>query len=345
MYKIIRDFPGSVVGDATKRVYSDPLRKGVQRYWDDLNVSGTINITVAATRVINRGSILGAFNYIGINEGGTDVVKIDARTLGVYTDVLAEQPRSSTRLGGTGVAATPLQEMVRLSYAWPRPMSEVPQETVLVDSVKGDDKKVRIFAELRADGGQGGIVTGGTSNMSVTPQFTILERYDDITAKKPLLLPLISQDVLDVTSASNAKRYEFSLSDMVGLRAIILQQDTDQGEVGDIIKALKFMVGGRQIIGPSQANWDDLLRGMQLDSDGFVYATGVSYGQSSYLAIIFQDHGRLSQIQNPNLPNTAFEFNWQQSAQAGVTKSQVRLTFIGLRQVPGVTADSLGFAI
>lgn len=343
MYTTTREPVAALLGSAGARVYSDNLRQGVQRYSQQLRVSGTINITVAATSVINKGSILGAFNYVGLNDGGTDVWKIDARTLGFLTDFFGLSPRSTTRLGGTGVAATPLVESAELPFVLPAFFGGNPQETVYVQP--DPTKRIRLFAELRADGGQGGIVRGGTSTMTVVPRFTAIDLYDDVTKVPPAYVPWCSEERITVAAANAALRYDFSQADYDTLRAIILQTDTDQGEVGDILSALRLTVGGRDLIGPAQVPWDDLLRGMELgEHGGAVYATGTSYGQSSYLGIFFQESGRLSNALAANLPNGRFEFNVTPSAQAGVTTSQIRVTFLGLKRTPGITRAALPYS-
>lgn len=341
MYTSTKEPVAAVIGSAGQRVYSDNMRQGVQRYGIDLRVSGTINVTVGGTSVINRGSILGAFNYIGLNDGGDDIVKIDARTLGFYSELFSPSARSSTRLAGVGVATTALVESVRLRFALNSDNAAIPQETVHVQP--DPTKRIRLFNELRADGGQGGILRGGTSTMTVVPRFTAVDWYDDVTTKSPALIPAIRQELLTVPGANAAFRYDFSQADYQTLRAIIIQTDTDQGEVGDIINALRISVGGRDVIGPAQVNWDDLLRGMEFDWGGSVYSTGVTYGQSSYLAIVFQENGRLANTLPANLPNARFEFNWQPSVQAGVTVSQVRVTFLGLKKTAGITQAALPY--
>lgn len=348
MHKLTKDAVPVVVGSPTGRVYTDSLRAGAQRYYQDLRISGTINVTVAVTRVINRGSILGAWSYLGLNDGGVDVIKADARTLGLLTDVLMESARANTRLAGVGVAATPLVESIRLSYAWPVPDAAIPQETVYVQSPnRTADQKLRLFGELRAEGGQGGIVQGGTANMSVVPRFTAVDVYDDVTASPPSFVPYISQDLLNVVAASDAARHEFAVADYAALRGIIIQTDSDAGEVGDVIDALSLTVAGRRIIGgEALVPWDDLLRGMELEHGGAVYATGVAHGQSAYLFIGFTtgaSGGRLSNALPANLPNARFTFNWQPSVQAGVTVTQVRITYLGLKRVPGLTRDNLKY--
>lgn len=341
MYTTIREPVAAVIGSAGARVYSDNLRQGVQRYLQALRASGTINVSVAATEVLNRGSILGAFTYLGLNDGGEDAWKIDARTLGFYNDVLNLSLRSSTRLGGVGVAATPLVEEVALPFVLPAHFGGNPQETVYVQ--KDPTKRIRLFAELRGDGGQGGIVRGGTSNMSVVPRFTAIDKYDDVTRVPPDFIPLVSEELVTVAAASGALRHDFSQADFDVLRAILLQTDSDQGEVGDIISALRLAVGGRDIIGPAQVPWDDLLRGMESDFGGPVYVTGTGKGQSAYLAILFQESGRLSNTLPANLPNGRFEFNAAPSGSAGVTSSQIRITYIGLKRTAGITKASLNY--
>src|SRR5574342_123592 len=150
MYTTTREPVAALIGTAGARVYTDNLRQGVQRYEQELRTSGTINVTLAGTSVINRGSILGAFNYLGLNDGGTDVWKIDARTLGFLSDFFNLSTRSSTRLGGVGVAATPLVESVKLPFVLPPWFGGNPQETVYVQA--DPTKRIRLFAELRADG-------------------------------------------------------------------------------------------------------------------------------------------------------------------------------------------------
>lgn len=343
MYTTTREPVAQLIGSAGKRVYSDRMRQGVQRWNDHLRVAGTINVTVAGTSVINKGSILGAFNYLGLNDGGADVWKIDARTLGFLTDFFNLNTRSSTRLGGTGVASSPLVEGITIPYALPAWFGGNPQETVHIQP--DPTKIIRLFAELRGDGGQGGILRGGTSTMTVVPNFTAIDVYDDVTRDPPLYVPWASEELITIPSANAARRYDFSQSDYDGLRAILIQTDTDQGEVGDIMNALRLQVGGRDIIGPAQVPWDDLLRGMEFGPHGSsVYATGTSYGQSAYLGIFFQESGRLSNVLPANLPNGRFEFNVQPSVQGGVTVSQIRVTYLGLKRTPGITRAALPYA-
>jgi hypothetical protein len=343
MYFTTRDYVPAFVGKTTGRVYSDELRQGVQRYLFDLLAKGTINITGAVTRIINRGSVLGAFNYIGLQDGGDDVVKIDARTLGFFADLMAPSPLTVKRLTGTGVAATTLAELKRFAFALPIPHAAIPQETVYVQA--DPDKKMRLFAELRSDGGQVGLVSGGVSAMTVVPQLEALDRYDDLTTKPPALIEGVEEETVPISAASTAKKYPFSLAGFRALRGIIIQCDSDQGEVGDVVNALKLKVAGRDVIGPTMVPWELLTRTMEADYGGSVYADGTSYGQRAYLYVDFQENGRLSNVLPASLPNAEFTLDVQPSAQAGVTSTNLRFTFLGLRQIAGVTAKTLPFNI
>lgn len=343
MYQTTKQYIAPVVGKTTGRVYSEKLRQGVQRYLLDLLFKGTINVTVAATRVINRGSILGAFNYVGLNDGGDDIVKIDARSLGFFADLMAPSPRSVTRLGGTGIAATPLAELARLAFALPIPHAAVPQETVHVQP--DAEKQIRFFAELRADGGQGGIVSGGTSNMSVTPQVEGLDVYDDLARMPPAFVEGTAEDVVTIPAANSALKHEFSLAQFRALRGIIVQCDSDQGEVGDIINTMRLKVAGRDIIGPEPVPWEVLTRSLEAEFGGSVYSDGVSYGQRAYYYVNFQENGRLSNALKANQPNAQFVLDVQPSAQAGVTASNIRFTYVGLKVVPGSTKPTLPFTV
>lgn len=342
MYKSSREQIASITGSATARVYTDYLRQNVRRMWADLLFAGSINVTGAGSQVVNRGSILGAWNYVGLNDGGDDVIKIDARTLGFVTDLLIPSARSTTRLGGTGTGTTALIESVRLHYGWPLPFQAVPAETVHIQ--KNVENKIRYFGELRGDGGAPGILSGGTKTMSVAPTISIVETYDDLSTDKPKFIPEITQDVITVSSSNTALRYDVTVNEDA-LRGIVIQQDSNLGEVGDILSALKLTIGGRTVIGPPQATLDNLLRGMELTHGGGVYATGTGFGQSSYLFIGFEENARLSNVQSAKVSNFRFEFNVAPSGQSGVTSSSLRLTFLGLNRTPGIVSDNLGFSL
>lgn len=340
MLKTIRQQLDQIVGVAGKRVYAD-LRTGIQTAYLDLLLKGTINITVGATRVINKGSIFGAWDFLGVNAGGDDDVVMDGRCCRAAAEAYAPSALASTRLGGVGVAATALTEAARIWFGHPR--QAIPTATYYRE--KNPRKQLRLFGQLRADGGQGGIVTGGTSTMSVAPTVDGIQYLDDLTDDPPDFIPTIWQDVLDISAANSNKTYKIETESY--LRGILIQQESDQGEVGDIVNALALRASGRDIIGPNKARWDQLIRAQEHDLGGSVFVAGTSYGQGAYLFLDFEEGGRLSNIIPGTIPQLRFELDCQQSVQAGVTKSQLRFTFFGLSRTPGLVkpTEQIGYQV
>lgn len=338
-YKQNRNPRGVIAGVAGQRQFAR-LVNGVQGYWIDLRAAGTINITVGATEVINKGSIFSCFDEIGLDENGRDRVLLDGRMCRFLAEMHSPSALSATRLGGVGVAASPLVESARVYFA--HPLAAAPQETAFRER---DPRQVlQAFAKLRADGGQGGLIRGGTATMTVVPSVTVDQIYDDITDAAPIFIPSIRQQIVAVPSA-NTQLTEFIKTSNY-IRAIAIQQDTDVGEVGDIINGLALRADGDDIIGPGQATWDSILRGQELDFGGTVYSTGVGKGQSAYLGLNFQASGRLSNVVSPSLLNLRFEFNAQPSAQPGVGAgtSKIRIAILELERVPGLVTDAIPFA-
>src|SRR5574341_938011 len=326
MFKTVRTPAQSIVGVAGQRVSTD-LQTGGWNRAHLLRLFGTINITVAATRVVNKGSIFGAWDAIGMNEAGRDIFLLDGRCVRAASEAYAPSALSQTRLAGTGVAATALVEAATLFCA--TPIDADPHGTVFreVDT----KKKLQLFGQLRADGGQGGIVQGGTSSMTVVPQIQVDQLYDDLSGVQPDFLPFIRQDTIAVAAAQNPLTYYIQSPNAI--RAILIQTEgPPQGEVGDILAGLAMRATGRDIIGPNQSSWDQLLRSQERDFGGAVYATGTSYGQSAYLFLNFAENGRLANVIPGTMPGLRFEFNAAPSAQAGVTSSIIRLTFFELER-------------
>jgi hypothetical protein len=294
---------------------------------------------VAATRVINKGSIFGCWDEIGLDENGRDRHLYDGRILRFISEMHAPSALSSTRLAGTGVAATALDESARMWFA--HPLSAQPQETVFRE--RDPRQTLNLFGKLRADGGQGGLVNGGTSTMTVTPTLTWQQGYDDVTGVPPIFIPSMRQQVVSVASANTQLQEFIKTSNYI--RALVLQCDSDAGEVGDIINSLALRADGDDIIGPAQVPWEDLLRGQEFEFGGAVFVTGFVNGGFSYLGINFQAAGRLSNVVSPSLLNLRLEMNLQPSAQAGATNSKVRIGVLEYERVPGLVSESIPFPI
>jgi hypothetical protein len=328
----------AIAGVAGQRVFSR-LINGVQTHYVQLRSSGTVTLTTAATRLINKGSIWATWDFIGIDENGRDRVLLDGRVLRYMSEFFSPSALSASRLTATGTGATALVESARIYFA--HPLAAAPAETVFKE--RDPRQTLQVFAQLRADGGIGGLMAPVSGNsMSVVPSIAIEHGYDDITGELPVFVPSIRQQVVSVASANTQLTEFIKTSNFI--RAIILQQDTDAGEVGDIITGLALRADGDDIIGPGQVAWDDLCRGMEFEFGGAVYTTGVTYGQSAYLGINFQQNGRLSNVVSPALLNLRFEFNVAVSAQTGgTTGNKIRITILELERVAGLVTDKIPF--
>jgi hypothetical protein len=337
MFKSIRTPFQSIVGVAGQPVTTD-LRNGVLSRHLDLRSSASYQVTVAGTRVVNKGSVWGIWDFIKLVAGGEEMVNLDGRSLRAMAEAFAPSILSATRLAGTGVATTILTEHARLSFG--TRFNAVPMATAFRE--KNPAKKLQVSAQLRADGGAGGVMTGGTVVLTV-PTISGEQYVDDLTSVQPDYIPFIRQDVIAVPAANPLNTYYIQTPNYI--RAILIQLDSDQGEVGDIITSLAMRMAGRDIIGPAQVAWDNLLRAQEHDLGGAVYATGVSYGQSAYLFLDFAEGGRLSNLIPGNATNLRFEINQQPSAQAGVTVSRIRITFYELARTPGLVKPLLAYKV
>lgn len=338
MFKQNLNARSTIAGVAGQRVFQRMVN-GMQNYFVTLRNSGTINITVGATRVINKGSVFGCWDEIGVDENGRDRFLADGRMLRFISEMHAPSALSATRLAGVGVAATPLVESARIHFA--HPLSAAPQETVFRE--RDPRQTLNIFGKLRADGGQGGLVNGGTSTMTVVPSLAWEQGYDDTTGAPPIFIPSMRQQVVSVASANNNLTEFIKTSNYI--RALIIQQDSDAGEIGDLILNLALRADGDDIIGPAQVAWDDLIRGQEFEYGGAVFLTGLSAGGSSYLGINFQSSGRLSNVVSPALLNLRLEMNVQTSAQAGATNGKIRIGVLELERVPGLVSEAIPFPI
>jgi hypothetical protein len=328
----------AIAGVAGQRV-SSRLINGVQTHFVQARSSGTINITVGATRVINKGSIWGCWDEFGLNENGRDRVLLDGRVSRYLGEMHSPSALSSTRLAGVGVAATPLVESTRIWFA--HPLSIAPQETVFRE--RDPRQALEIFGKLRADGGQGGLVNGGTSTMTVVPSIALEHGYDDTTEADPVFIPSVRQQIVSVTGTNTGLTEFIKTSNFI--RALVIQQDSDAGEIGDLIAALALRADGDDIIGPAQVAWDNLERGQEFEFGGAVFTAGLLNGGSSYLGINFQSNGKLANVVSPSLLNLRLEMSVATSAQAGATNGKIRITILELERVPGLVTEAIPFPV
>lgn len=325
-----------VVG-STDRVYSR-LINAVQSHYVELTFRGTLTISVAAaTAIRNRGSILACFDEIGIDENGRDRHLYKGTVLRFLSEMSAPSELSRQRVTSTAVAAYPLEESVRIYFA--HPFAAQPRETAFIE--RDVKSLLQVFTRLNANPtamlASAGAATLALTNLSVD----VMHAYDPAETALPYFIPSVRQQVHVVPSA-NGQDPEF-IRTSNALRAIVISQEsTTDGEVDDIINKLAFRGDFRDIIGPSGYSWKDLVLGSEYGFGGDV-ATDVQGIQHrrAHCELNFQEHGRLSNILNPNQDNNLrFEFDCQPSVQ-GAGTSQIRITLLELERVPGLVDPKL----
>jgi hypothetical protein len=308
-----------------------PLDNGVRTMLVRLNVTGQLDVTVAGTAVLNRGSVLAALDYIGINLDGEDRIIHDTRTARVLAELLTGREYTALRAAGFGVqAATQLQDTAWVFAAMPGIAR--PEETSLLERNTG--VPVNLFTQANPIT-VGRIIKGGTATLT-NLKATVEHIYDQQRGELPLLRPYTHEILTSVPAANSS--LEIPLRPTRYLAAIVIQQDSDDGEVSDIINSLSLIGDGGQGIIPFPTKYSDLVAHSAI-SDDFTSAEG-----AGYLVLNFMSDGRLSRLVNPfAFSNLRLVVNASVSAKAN---PKIRVTMIEMERDATLTApDPLPFAI
>lgn len=308
------------------------LSLGMRTLYLTFRISSTLTIAGGPiTAIRNAGSILSQFSEVGLNENGEDVVRFDPRLCGIISQANAARVVSSTRLTLLVDGVYSLEETVRIPLANPRAVN--PAETAFV----ARDPRSALQAFITWVPSVAAICNAGAATVTIaTPTVTVEQHYDDETGEfPPILRPYYQELILPVQNTAN--NVPFYIRTTRYLKAIAIQQDTNVGEVADIVSGLIFRGDRRVYIGPNAVDFESLQREQEFELAGDNFRSG-------YLFVDLQRSGRLSNIINPNTDtNLRLELNVAQSAAAGATSSNVRLALLGLEVVPGVTAGAVAF--
>lgn len=307
--------PGSA--DNVRAFTQAENNKRTERY--QMRVTGQVDITVAGTGLVNRGSILGALTDIGYNDGGTDKVVVDARLARFIAEALAPSALPATRLANAGIqAATLLSEIVPI---WLSARGTInPNETKYVEVNKQLQQQpfitpLRLITRLAT----GPALAGTVTNL----QATVEQVYDDLVATPPWLSNYVRQVVQDVAGANPSLRVDLRGSRYI--RGIAIQQDSALGEVSDIINSLVLRGDTYSFFGENPIPFVDLQQ-MMTEEQGGAVSAALAPG---YLFIDFARYGRLSTMWNPYQDtNLRLELNVQPSAIVGNSASKVRVALI-----------------
>lgn len=296
--------------DGQRKRTSAENNKRTERY--NVTVTGQVDITVAGAGLRNRGSILAALSDVGFIDGGADKVVLDARLARFIGEAMAPSALPATRLGGVGVqAATLLRETFPLWLCSPRSLN--PNDTKYVEANKQLAQEIFLTPLRTMNRLSGGAPTGTITNLTAA----IEQVYDDLVGVPPLLTSYVRQISQDVAGANTALKIDLRGNRYI--RGIAIQQDTDQGEVSDIINNLVLRGDNQAIFGDRAIPFRDLVEHSQEEYGGAVVA------QLGYLFIDFQRYGRLTSLWNPlQDTNLRFELDVAPSG-GGNTSSKVRV--------------------
>lgn len=276
-------------------------------------ITGQVDITVAGTGVRNRGSILAAFTESGFTSNGRDKVLAELRAQRFIADYFSSGQLPATRLAGAGVqAATQLSEVVPLWLCFPRTVA--PGESKYVESIKNALLEV-FFNPTRAIGRLvAGGVTGTITNLAIS-----LEQVFDLEFTAPSLFSRFTRQIVTNVVAANSGLV-IDLRDQRAIRGVLIMQESDEGEVNDIINSVILRGDNNAVIGPKATPWNDLV------DNQFEDAGPVVVGNRAYYYYDFVRYGRMSTRYEPGQDsNLRLELNVQPSVTGVGTGSKVRV--------------------
>lgn len=274
------------------------LTQGVQTHRWQVTVRGTVTQAGgAATRILNRGSIL-AMLQMAINENGRDRNSlVEPRMLRFLTEAMSPSAlTSTTRWTNTANGAYALQEQY-LVYA-AVPLAVAPRETAYLEN----DPRVTFSLDflLKSTNGNSILAVNGAGTTTISAVSVEVEQdFVQIETGLPYFIPTYRELRQNVTQASSRDSY-FIKSQASRIRAMLMLQESDEGEVSDIITSFATLGdGGATIVGPSQMTWSNFVRMGQYDFGGNVL-DATAQNAFSYGLMWFQRSGRLNAVLDPS---------------------------------------------
>lgn len=322
-------------GDQGRRMYLD-LSTAVQTHRVLVTVEATLTIGAGgATSIRNRGSVLGIIDECGIEEAGGDRSVLNGRIARMFAEMFAPSALSATRLTATAAAAYVLRESFSLHYA--SPISANPADTTFRE--KDSKKKVQFFVKFRTGNLYDYIIGGAPGGTTVTlVTVRVRQAYDARSTRRPHFIPSYRMQSVQVPGANTD--LPLAIQTEKYIRAMVIQQDSDVGEVGDIITGLELRGDQRTYLGPGKIAWDDLARDQEEEFGGAVYSAGVGLGQNGYLSFNAQKGGRLSNLISPSDDtNLRFIFDAKPSVVAGAANGIIRVALCELEKVGSLTTE------
>lgn len=310
------------------------LNAGVTSRFLLITVTAILTVTVNCTGVKSIGSVVQAFDEMGIDENG-NVEAWDPRLMLVASQFLRPQAGTYTRAAHANVQTTTLKErfLVPFEYAF----AGNPAETRWREQVVA--AKSRFFYKLNGtNNGIEKVITVGAGTATLTSPTVTVEHWfnDDEGASTPLYRPSWEMLTKDITSvALSENRLDIYSPDVI--RGITIFQDTNLGGVTDVLGTGGIQLRGdkHEYIGKGgYLTWDEFALMASFESAGDVYASFAG-GAVHYN---LQKFGRLGECYNPAQDtNLRLMLNALKSATG--TSSQVKVLLHKLQRKVDPRAD------
>lgn len=292
----------------------------------NITVRATVNVTTLATAVINKGSAA-ALLRLYVNENGRDRVNVDARVASHLSACYAAGQPTNIRQTAVAVASYNIVEHIVLHFS-PR-QSVVPSETCFSESGGG----APLFLESDAyANGFARLFTGGAGSITALSVECEQEYVDEASVNAPFFITTMREQVENITSANTA--YPVMLRTAHRLRGFVLTQDTDSGEVSDILTTVALRSDTRDIIGPNPVTYDNFAQYMESEQAGAVYfpmGAADTTRARSHVFVNFQQEGRLSRVLYPARDYTNLRLELGTAVSAGANP-KLRITYIELER-------------
>ena len=337
----------AVVGGQSLARLMNSVRTGYLR----LELSGLVTIAAGgATAILNAGRLSSYLNQILFYENGNPIVQRDARSLSRVTELISMGPSSNIGLNAIAAGAYGLRETIIVPFAWPLAVN--PWETCFVAIDPNATNTVGFsFNNASLTNGIGLIATSANAVTLSNFNCNVVQVFDYDTQIRPLYRPyMIDYLMAPITGAVADLPFYIDYPDI--LRSLAIQQDSNLGEVGDIITGYQLRSDTVQIDGTTgDLSFPDYVQQMPLDFAGAWSEEFLRLSRTvvplapvgvnpALLLRNFQTAGRLS--------NTLVKAQWGQnprilitgapSGVAGVTSSFIRAGMDRLQKVPGVTS-------
>jgi hypothetical protein len=280
----------------TERVQGQLVNR-VQSVALEVTVEGVVTAAAADLTRIADGRITNALQLVPINENGTDMVgECAARQFRLLSEYEADQAYRATLPAATYSALTgtvAIRETFRVNFGNPKSLD--PFEFSYMEA----DPNVPLYFMARFNTANPLAalfdVTAGTASLG-TVTISVRQVFDPARTKLPLFTTRFRTIVAQTINGANSDDL-FRLPTRQRVAALVFSQDALSADTGaripdsGYVNALRLIGDdGRNVIGPAQEAWDDLVDSQSIEAGGeiaedtYVHNFQV-YGRGSYTIV------------------------------------------------------------